>query len=448
MYLKTQKFLVLGVSKSGYSASKYLLIHGAVCYIYEELKTKKIDDAINELTSLGAVRIYADVTDVVFNEIDVVVISPGVPINHEIAIRAKKTGKKIISELEFGFSVMQPTIIGVTGTNGKTTTVSLIDAVLEEAKLKHALMGNVGVPVSSQTDKIDTDTVCVAEVSSFQLESVRTLCPHIACVLNISPDHLERHYSMENYIFLKKRLLKNQSESEYAVLNYDDETVKQFALEIKSKCYWVSVKEKVAGAYLSDGKLFYKDEYVIDENDLTLTGKHNVYNVLFAICVCRLMGIDTENIRAAIKSFKGVKHRTELIAEIRGVKYVNDSKATNTFSTVSALETLKNPTVLILGGSEKGEKYDKLFECIKRTPVKHVVLTGASRLNMFECAEKSGMSDVTVTPNFSCAVKIASMYAVEGDTVLLSPACASFDVFNGFEERGNAFVKEVKKLSE
>ncbi len=447
MYIKTQKFLVLGVSKSGYSACKYLLLNNATCYIYEELKSKKIDDAIKELNALGAIRIYSDVTDAFFNEIDVVIISPGVPINHELAVRAKKLGKRIMGELEFGYSVINPTIVAVTGTNGKTTTVTLIDEILAQANIKRKLMGNVGVPVTSEVENINKDTICVTEVSSFQLESVKSICPHIACVLNIAPDHLERHYTMENYIFLKKRLLKNQTESEYVVLNYDDETVRNFALDVKAKCFWVSLNEKVAGAYLSGGKLFYKDEFIIDESELTLNGKHNVYNALFAICVAMLVGVDIATIRKALKMFKGVKHRTELIAEIKGVKYVNDSKATNTASTISALETVKNPTVLILGGSEKGEKYDKLFDCIKKTPVKHVVLTGDSRLNMLDCAGRNGVSEITVTPDFSCAIKIASMYAVEGDTVLLSPACASFDCFSGFEERGEAFIKEVGKLN-
>lgn len=446
MYIKTQKFMVLGISKSGYSACKYILSKGACCYFYEELKSAKIDSAIEELSALGAVCVHKDVSDVFLQGIDVFVVSPGVPINHDITVRAKKLGKKIISELEFGFSASTPLIIGVTGTNGKTTTVTLIDAILKEAEIKSQLLGNVGVPVTSKIDEIDCNTVCVAEVSSFQLETVRAFTPHVACVLNIKPDHLERHYTMDNYVFLKKRLLNNQTESEYAVLNFDDEIVRAFALEIKSKPVWVSLKDRVAGAYLFDGKLFYKDEEIIDEKDLTLPGKHNVYNVLFAIAVAKIIGIKTHDIKNAILTFKGVKHRTELVAEINGVKYVNDSKATNTASTISALEMLKTPTVLILGGSEKGEKYDNLFEIIKKTPVKHLVLTGASRLNMFECAGKNGISDITVTPDFTDAVKIASMFANCGDTVLLSPACASFDAFSSFEERGERFVKEVEKL--
>lgn len=446
MYFKTQKFLILGVSKSGYSACKYLLGEGAECYIYEELKSEKIDKSVSELTGLGAVRLYHDVTDSKLAEIDVFVLSPGVPINHELAVRGKKLGKRIVGELELGFSAFSPTVIGITGTNGKTTTATLINAVLDETELKHELVGNIGIPVTSLINKTDNGTVCVTEISSFQLESVKALCPHVFCVLNIKPDHLERHYSMDNYIFLKKRLLKNMTESEYAVLNFDDETVRQFALETKAKPIWISLKEKVHGGYLKEGKLYYNDEFILDESELTLYGNHNVYNALFAITVCKIIGVETDAICRAIKNFKGVKHRTELIAEINGVKYVNDSKATNTASTISALEMLKNPVVLILGGSEKGEKYDELFKVIKESYVKHVVLTGASRLSMLDSAAKAGMTDVTVTPEFSVAVKIASLFACAGDTVLLSPACASFDGFSGYEERGEAFVREVEKL--
>ncbi|MBQ7235708.1 MAG: UDP-N-acetylmuramoyl-L-alanine--D-glutamate ligase, partial [Clostridia bacterium] len=379
-------------------------------------------------------------------EIDVLVLSPGVPINHELAVKAKALGKRIMGELEFAYCAFTPPIIAVTGTNGKTTTVTLINAILEKAEKKRQLVGNVGTPMTAKLDEIDADTVCVTEVSSFQLESVNAFCPHISCVLNIAPDHLERHYGMENYIFLKKRIFKNQRESEYAILNFDDSTVKNFFPEVKAKVFWISVKGKVDGAYRKDGKLYCFDEYVIDEADLKLKGKHNVYDALFAIISTRLMGVSTEIIVQALKDFKGVKHRIELVCEKNGVEFYNDSKATNTASTISALGALKKPVVLILGGSEKGEEYDALFDAIKFSPVKHTVLTGASRFNMLDCAGRKGLSDITVTADFNFAVKIAALFASEGDCVLLSPACASYDSFSSFEERGDAFIKAVEEL--
>ncbi len=446
MYIKTQKFFVLGVSKSGYFAASYILQNGGTCYVYEELESPRIESSLKELIELGAIKVSLEQASEYVQMSDVIVLSPGVPINHELAVKAKRLGKRIIGEFEFGYLQFAPPIVAVTGTNGKTTTVTLIDQILKENKNKSQLVGNVGIPITSKLIDVDKDTVCVAEVSSFQLESMNAFCPHVSCILNIAPDHLERHYTMENYIFLKKRIYKNQRESEFTVLNFDDKTVRSFFAEIKAKVVWVSVKEKVDGAYRIDGKLYYNGEYIMDENELTLIGEHNVYNALFAIACAKIVGVNTESIVKTLKNFKGVKHRIERICDKNGIKYYNDSKATNTASTISALETMKEPTVLILGGSEKGESYEKLFEAIKQSPVKHVILMGASRYRMLDSAGKVGYSSVTLTADFSFAVKIAALVAQNGDNVLLSPACASFDNFHGFEERGEAFTKIVEGL--
>ncbi len=445
MDVKNQKFLILGVSKSGKAVCEYVLKKNEQCYVYEELNNPKIDCAINELISLGAKRVLGDEIDEVLHNIDVVVISPGVPINHEVAIKAKRLGKRILGEFEFGFLQCAPTTVAVTGTNGKTTTVSLIQSVLEKNFTSAKVVGNIGVPVTSEIDNIKNVDVVVAEVSSFQLETINSFCPHIACVLNISPDHLERHYNMENYIFLKRRLLKNQMKSEYCILNFDDETVKSFS-ETGGKVVWVSLKEKVFGAYRQNGKLFFNQEFIMEESDLSIFGEHNVYNALFTIAVCRLLGVSSEVISKALSEFKGVKHRIELVFEKDGKKYYNDSKSTNTASTMTAIDAMKSETILILGGSEKGEEYDNLFNKIKNSLVKHVILTGASRFNMLETAVKCGYSNITLTSNFYSAVKIANMFATDGDCILLSPACSSFDVFSGYEERGEAFVKTVGEL--
>lgn len=446
MYVKNQKFLVIGASKSGFAVIKYLLERNADCRVFEQLKTSKATDALEKLSELGVENVTFSEAEELIKEIDVLILSPGVPINHELAVKAKHYGKRIMGELEFAYLLFTPPIIAVTGTNGKTTTVTLIDCVLENANINRQLVGNVGVPITSKINEITPETVCVTEVSSFQLESVGAFCPHISCVLNIAPDHLERHYTMENYIFLKKRIFKNQRESEYCVLNFDDQTVKNFYSEVRAKVVWVSVKEKVDGAYLKDGKLYYNDEYILDETDLQIKGMHNVYDVLFTIASCKLMGISTVHIVEALKNFKGVKHRIEFVCEKNGVEFYNDSKATNTASTLCALETVTKPTVLILGGSEKGESYDALFNKIKERPVKHTVITGASRFNMLDSAGRCGVSEITVTESFDYAIKIASMFAVGGDVVLFSPACASYDNFNGFEERGLAYIKAVEAL--
>ena len=447
MYVKNQKFLILGVSRSGLAAAKYLLGNSAACYFYEEMTSEKITAAKQEIISLGGIEITADKIDETLNVVDVLIISPGVPINHAVAVKAKTKGVRIIGELELGFISFTPPFIAITGTNGKTTTVSIIDAIFKEAKLQSKLVGNVGVPITSEIAGADKNTVFIAEVSSFQLESVNAFSPHISCVLNVSSDHLERHYTMENYVFLKKRIFANQRESEYCVLNFDDETVKGFYTEVRAKVVWVSTEEEVDGAYEKGGALYYKGERVLDIDELPILGKHNEYNALFAIAVARLMGIDAEIIARALKNFKGVPFRNQLVAIKGGVKFVNDSKSTNTASSITAINACVEPVVLILGGSEKGESYDKLFETIKNSTVKHVILTGSSRRNMLISADKAGYNEITVCPNFDYAVKIAVLMANSGDKVLLSPACASFDAFSSYVERGERFNKIAGELN-
>lgn len=448
MNVKTQKFLVFGVSKSGLAVSKYILGQNGKCSIYEELKSEKIEESISALKELGAKVLDEETVFDGIKESDVVIVSPGVPINHELLIFAKKTGKRIVGELEFAFGQFLPLTVAVTGTNGKTTTVNMIGSILSETSTDYKLVGNVGIPVSSVIDDVKKDEILVTEVSSFQLESIKAFCPHVGCFLNFSPDHLERHYNEENYLFLKKRLFSNMTESEYAVLNYDDQTIREFASELKSKIVWVSLKEKVKGAYRYNGDVFFDDEYVLSEKDVNVFGDHNVFNMLFAISVCKILGYSNDVILRGLKKFKCMKHRLEMIKEIDGVKYFNDSKATNTASTITAIENMKNPTVLILGGSEKGENYDLLFKKVKESFVKHVVITGASRFNMLDSASKQGISELTMTENFNVAVKISKAFAEKGDNVLLSPACASFDLFKSYEERGDVFRKIVESFVE
>lgn len=447
MYLKTQKFLVLGASRSGIAVCKYLLENDAICFVYDDVQSNKIENAIKELEIMGATKVNKEEAINLISEIDVLVLSPGVPINHELAVSAKKANKRIVGELEFGFSVFNPCIVGVTGTNGKTTTVSMINWILSNSGIENKLVGNVGNPITSCVKEIKTDTVCVTEVSSFQLESINAFCPHIACVLNISPDHLERHYSMENYIFLKKRILKNQTASEYAVLNYDDETVKSFAEDIRAKPIWVSLYQAVNGAYLDGDDIKFQGAFVLNKKELPVFGDHNVYNALFSVAVCKLLGVPNDAIREGLRTFKGVKHRLEFVLTKNGIKFYNDSKSTNTSSTISAINAIRETKVLILGGSEKGETYKDLFDEIKKLNVKHVVLTGASRLNMMTSAVETGFTDMSVVGDFKTAIKVAEAFATSGDVVLFSPACASFDNFRSYEERGLAFIKAVEELS-
>ena len=249
---------------------------------------------------------------------------------------------------------------------------------------------------------------------------------------------------MENYVFLKKRLIKNQRESEFSVLNFDDEIVKNFYTETKAKVVWVSRKQEVDGAYIKDNKIYFKGEYITDVDKSPLSGEHNEYNLLFAVASAKIIGVSNIAISKGIEEFKGIPHRIELVKEKDGVRYYNDSKATNTASTISALKCMQKPTVLVLGGSDKGEDYTALFESVKNSLVIHTVLTGNTRFNMLEKAKQIGLENVTLTGDFELAIKIAKMNCFEGCNLLLSPGAASFDKFNSFEERGDCFKKIVE----
>lgn len=439
MDIKRQKFLILGVSKSGFSCANFIIGKGGACHLYEDNKTDKIKSKIDELTALGAIDLSNAEFEDIFKGVSAVVVSPGVPINHKICIEAKRRGVRILSELEFGFLSFNPLSVAVTGTNGKTTTVSLIEHILKSANINAVSVGNIGYPVTSKLDEILSSSVCVTEVSSFQLESTYKFAPHIACILNITPDHLDRHYTMDNYVYLKKRILQNLTSTEYAVLNYDDERIREFAKDITAKIIPVSLINDYGGASVLGGKLYFKGKFVVDIDELPIKGLHNAQNTLFAIAVCSILGVNIEDIKSGVCSFNGVAHRTELVLEKDGVKYINDSKATNTASSITAINSMTLPTILLLGGSEKGESYLELFRTIKSSVVKHAILYGASRINMISDAGKIGYGDMTIVKNFDDAVGIAKTLAKDGEVVLLSPACASFDEFSGYEERGERF---------
>lgn len=448
MDFKRQKFLVFGISRSGYSACEYLLKKGANCYIYDETASEKVNTSIKILEEQGAIKVESDTINEILDLIDVLVISPGVPINHELCVKAKQKNKRILGEFELGVIGEMPLNIAVTGTNGKTTTVYLLESILNEGNIKNSLVGNMGKPITSESEKIKNSEVVVSEISSYQLETINSFNPHIACILNVTPDHLQRHYTLENYVFLKKKIFRNQRESEYTLLNFDDKMVKEFAKDTRGNVQYVSIYNQVEGAYIKEDKVYYKNEYVMDKSDFSLKGEHNLYNQLFAICCSKIIGVDNQTIRSALKNFRGVKHRIQLVLEKGGVRYYNDSKATNTASTISALKTIEQEKVLIIGGYDKGEDYKSLFHTIKDSKVKYLVITGSSRDKMVKQAIECGVNNYAVIQDFALAIKHGAQVCCSGDALLFSPATASFDNFTDFEQRGDAFIKEVLSLNE
>lgn len=438
MYPKQQVFLVLGVSRSGCAAAEFLLSRSAVTYIYDDLENDRIEQSLRDLESKGAKRVAKEDLPRMKELCDVLVISPGIPIDHPLAVAFKRTGRAVVGETELAARYWRGPMVAITGTNGKTTTVSMLHTVLNKGGVSACACGNIGTPILECVEE-DEDVVAVAEISSFQLETLNSICPHISIVLNVTEDHLNRHYNMENYVFLKSKLLKNQTETEYAILNYDDPIVRGFADKTRANVLYFSVRERVRGAFYENECLYFGKEKIMSVKELPIGGLHNVQNALAVIIAAKLMGVKTEMIVSALKGFQGIRHRIETLGEIDGVRFVDDSKGTNVDATIKAVASMSTETILLLGGKNKGYDYDKLFAYLLRSKVEHAVLYGENRYALLKSAQSLGFENLSVCDTFSFAVRIAALKAKAGQTVLLSPASASFDEFASYEERGDKF---------
>ncbi len=445
MYLTKQTFFVLGLSRSGRAAAEFLLRRGASVYIYDDIEGERVAQTAAALEKQGAKRVQKEELAQMEDKCDALVLSPGIPVDHPTAVAFKRKGKAVVGEAELAAIFMRCPVLAVTGTNGKTTTVSMLTEVLQRGGLTAKACGNIGLPMLDFCEMTEEE-IAVAEISSFQLETLSSLRPHIAVVLNVTEDHLNRHYTMENYTFLKARLLKNLTETEFAVLNYDDPTVRGFAEKTKAQVLYFSLRERVRGAYFEEGALYFGKERIMEASALPAEGLHTVQNALAVIVAAKIMGIKTADIVSALQEFKGIRHRIELVGEVDGVRFVDDSKGTNVAATLKAVESMKTPTVLLLGGKHKGYDYRKLFAALPASKVYHAVLYGENRYALLKSARECGFEQVTLCGGFAFAVRIAAMKAEKGQTVLLSPASASFDEFASYEERGDKFVEIVRAL--
>ncbi len=440
MYFARQKFLVAGLSRSGVAASEFLLRRGAEqVYCYDDVEEGSVAQSAAELEKKGCRIVHKEELKQAAEECDVLVLSPGIPIDHPLPVLFRRARKRIAGEAELGALFLRCPVVAVTGTNGKTTTVTMIDGILKSAGFDSVACGNIGKPITACCERLGENGAAVAEISSFQLETLLSLRPHIAVVLNVSEDHLNRHYTMENYVHLKARLLRNGTESEYAVLNYDDEIVRGFAEKTKSKVVWFSLRERTEGGYRENGRLCFRGEEILSCEELPLEGEHNQQNALAAICAAKLMGVGNETIAAALKTFRGVEHRLQPVGEVGGIRFIDDSKATNPDSTLKAVSGVRGESVLLLGGKDKGEDYAALFEGIANSGVVHAVLYGENAFRLLSAAMKRGFHAVTLCRPFDVAVRVAYLTARPGQNVLLSPASASFDSFRNYEERGERF---------
>ena len=445
MYFKKQVFFVLGLSRSGRAATEYLLRKGSAVYIYDDTESERVEQIARELENKGAKRLKKEELPKTVDFCDALVLSPGIPIDHPLAVAFKRNGKALLGETELAARSMRANIVAITGTNGKTTCVSMLAQILERGGLQAKACGNIGLPMIDFC-AMDEESIAVAEISSFQMETLNSLRPHIAILLNITEDHFNRHYTMENYVFLKAKLLKNLTEMEYAVLNYDDPIVRELGEKTKAKVLYFSTKQQVLGAYYTDGILYFGKEKILSVKELPSDGVHTIQNALAVIIAAKLMGVSTEDVRAAIMEFKGIKHRLEFVAEIDEVEYIDDSKGTNVDATLKAIDCMKRDTILLLGGKNKGYDYTKLFSALSNSKVVHTVLYGENRYALLKSARERGYSKLTLCDGFDFAVRVAAMKAEKGQTVLLSPASASFDEFASYEERGERFVEIVRSL--
>lgn len=451
--VKGKRVLVVGLGKSGVASALFLKARGARVTVSDTRTEQQLHQEIPTLLDRGIAIETGGHGERTFRDQDLIVVSPGVPTDVAPLARARSLGLPVIGEIELASRFLKGRIVAITGSNGKTTTTTLCGDLIAGASQRVLVGGNIGTPVILLVDDSTDNTFNVLEVSSFQLETIETFHPQIAVILNITPDHLDRHGSFQAYVDAKARIFKNQGASDWAVLNLDNQVTAELAAKTKAGIAWFTRASLDAkhpyGAFLRDERIFWREDgreiEVMPLKEIPLKGAHNQENVLAAVCVARLAGADAESIRRGVQKFKAVEHRLQLIANIRGVEYYNDSKATNVDATIKAIESFPGNIHLILGGKDKDSDYS-LMNDLLRARVKRVYTIGAAaekiRSHIRDAAEivPSGTLDV--------AVQRASQSAVPGDIVLLAPACSSFDQFENYEHRGRVFRKLVEDLAE
>lgn len=449
MKLKNKNVLVYGLARSGLASIELLKKQKATIFLYDDdkLVLKAIQNK-KEITECATILFELETDSLDF--FDVIVLSPSVSIYTELIKQAQLKGVSVISELELGFLHKNGRMIAVTGTNGKTTTVELITHILKEAGKPVVSCGNIGVPLSESVLVNKKHTIYVAEVSSFQLESIHKFAPDYACLINITPDHLDRHFTLKNYINAKLELFKNSKKKKVAIFNIDDENIKKTKIDLNCEVYFYSTKKEVIeGVFLKQGIVYFKNNGIIKQllkkEDIPLLGLHNLSNALCAILVTYLYGISVDFIKTALKSFKLAPHRLEFVKEHNGVWYYNDSKATNLDACLKAVESFTKNIILMLGGSDKGENYNLLFKNLPKN-VRHIVVSGTNAKKILTSAKKYSFLNITRAKNFEDCFYKAQKEVKEGEVLLLSPASASFDEFNNYKERGETFKELVNGL--
>ena len=450
MEVTGKKVLVFGSGISGIGAVKLLEDHGAEVILYDG--NDKLDKvAMKEQLGDGvkAEIILGEFPEKLIDTLDIAVLSPGVPTDLPLvnAMRDKKVA--VIGEVELAYAFGKGDVLAITGTNGKTTTTTLLGEIMKAYKEHTYVVGNIGNPYTVAARQMEEDAVAVAEMSSFQLESIVTFRPKVSAILNFTPDHLNRHHTMEAYVNAKKNIAKNQTAEDYCILNYEDERTREFGEHIDAQVIYFSSRQKLEkGIYLDNGNMIYKNPeevLVCNVDELQLLGMHNYENYMAAVAMAAVYGVPMDIIRKVIRAFKGVEHRIEYVTEKNGVVYYNDSKGTNPDAAIKGIQAMNRRTVLLGGGYDKGSEFTEWINAFDGK-VKKLILIGATKEKIAADAEKCGFHDYVFADTFEEAVLLAAKTAESGEAVLLSPACASWGMFPNYEVRGDEFKRIVNSL--
>ena len=450
MELKDKTVMVVGTGISGIGAAKLLYSVGAKVVLYDGNEKLTVEEILGKLEGSKAEIIIGTLEESVVKLVDLVVISPGVPIDSDIVVRFEKANVPVWGEIELAYNYDKGKIIAITGTNGKTTTTALVGQIIKAYNKETFVVGNIGNSYTGEVLKTSANSFTVAEISSFQLETTHKFKPIISAILNITPDHLNRHKTMENYAFIKENIAVNQTKNEICVLNYDDPILRKYAkITTANAIYFSRFEVPQIGSFMDGNVIKYTDgllvETICDVNDMSLIGAHNYENVMAAVAITKAAQIPTDIIVAEILKFKAVEHRIEYVATKNGVMYYNDSKGTNPEAAVKAIEAMTRPTILIGGGYDKKSEFDLYVKAFEGK-VKLLVLIGQTRELIAKTARKNGYNNIIMAESLQEAMKICVDHAVDGDAVLLSPACASWGMFENYEQRGDLFKEYVNLI--
>ena len=453
--LKGKRVLVIGSGLSGVGSVKLLDQIGAHPVMLEENTKVTEEDIRKKLYEEDRDKteiIIGEITDDTLNSISLVVPSPAVPLDSPTVMRIKALNIPIWSEIELAYNFSKGTMVAITGTNGKTTTTTLVGEIMKAHYESVYVVGNIGVSFAENALGMKDDTVIVGEISSFQLEAVDNFHAKVSAILNITPDHLNRHHTMECYASMKENITNKQTAEDTCVLNYDNEYTRDFGKRCPSKVVFFSTKEELKDGFFLDGDNIVmatggSKTVIMNIHDMNLVGLCNVENVMAAIAMSLAMGVPLSTILEVIRNFKAVEHRIEFVATKRGVDYYNDSKGTNPDAAIQGIKAMSKPTILIGGGYDKGSEYDEWLECFGDT-VKLLVLIGQTKEKIAECAKRHGFTNYVFKDTYEEALEFCTKSAQPGDAVLLSPACASWDMFPSYEVRGKKFKEYVNKIAE